>query len=311
MMGLRGLRADICKFRTRLSNVEARAPNGGNREILSWIQFSSTLPCMIWFDGQLTSRAQIEATSAGALLGWGVFTTLAIRGGAPVLWAHHAARLTRDAKAARVELPFGAEQLRAGLMELLAAENLRDGFARVTGTRRGDGNWNEESGAHWSIIARGAVAAAGAPLRLEVSPFRVAARAALAGVKTTSYLPYLHAWNHARARGFDEALLLTERDWICEGARASVFWAKNGALYTPALNCGCLRGVGRAVVLENFDVRQGQYALAQLWQADEAFVVSGATGARAIGSIADGGQKREWSETGTLTRTIQNLWSRI
>ena len=90
----------------------------------------------------------------------------------------------------------------------------------------------------------------------------MAARAPLAGVKTSSYLPYFVAYDEARARGFDEALLLTEDDWVCESARASVFWASEGALYTPSLACGCLRGVGRAVVLDNFEVRQGRWPLA-------------------------------------------------
>ena len=230
--------------------------------------------------------------------------------GAPVFWRHHAARLARDARAARVELPFDAEQLHAGLMRLVQTENIRDGMARITGTKRGDGRWNCASGAHWSIAVQGAVAASSAPLRLEVSPFRVAARAPLAGVKTTSYLPYFHAWEQARARGFDEALLLTERDWICEGARASIFWAENGALYTPSLDCGCLRGVGRAVVLENFAVQQGNYPLSALWQADEAFAVSGAVGVRPIGSIVGENRARKWEETGVLTREIQTLFRR-
>ena len=260
---------------------------------------------MIWFDGQLAQSASMDATNAGATLGWGVFTTLAIRDGAPVFWPQHAARLERDAAAARVEIAFSPAQLRDGLDELLNQLQLRDGLARVTGTRRGDGRWNAHSGAHWSIIAHSAPARAATALRLEVSPFRVAARAPLAGVKTTSYLPYFIAWDDARARGFDEALLLTENNWICEGARASIFWAKNGALHTPSLRCGCLRGVGRAMVIENFAVRQGEWPLQSLWQADECFVVSGATGVRAVGSLMGEGQTRNFGAIGPLASAIQ------
>ena len=261
---------------------------------------------MIWFDGQLVSQAQTDATGAGILTGWGVFTTIAIRDGAPVWWEYHAARLGRDAAAARVEFAFNAAQLRAGLDELTAQTAVRDGLVRVTGTRRGDGRWNARSGAHWSIIAQTAPAIADAPpLQLEVSPFRVAARAPLAGVKTTSYLPYLVAWQDARARDFDEALLLTENGWVCESARASIFWAKNGALYTPSLHCGCLRGVGREIVMERFAVQSGEFSLRNLWQCDECFVVSGASGARAIGSLSSDGQTRNFGAPGPLTGTIQ------
>ena len=214
---------------------------------------------MIWFNGQLTGGGRLDATAAGALLGWGVFSTLAIRGGSPIFWARHAARLERDAGVARVDLTFGAAQLRAGVDELVGALGIGEGLARITGTRRGDGRWNLESGADWSIVAQVApsTAASDEPLRLMVSPSRVAANAPLAGVKTTSYLPYLWAWQNARDAGFDEALLLTEGGLVCEAARASVFWLDAGKWRTPALDCGCLRGVGREVVLEISGAREG------------------------------------------------------
>ena len=259
---------------------------------------------MIWFNGQLTSRASTGAASAGALLGWGVFTTLAIRAGQPVFWARHCARLARDAAAARVQLPFNSTQLRAGLDELLAARPIAEGLARITGTARGDGRWNLESGADWSILIQSAPAPQSRPLRLQVAPFRVAAAAPLAGVKTTSYLPYLHAFEGARAAGFDEALLLTESGLVCEGARASIFWLAQEKWRTPALSCGGLRGVGREVVLEISGAQQGQWELESLLQADEAFAVSGAAGVRAIGTIWHQSTHRIWHAPGPQTQRI-------
>ena len=266
---------------------------------------------MIWFNGHLSSSAQIDASSAGHLLGWGVFTTLAIRGGAPIFWEKHAARLQRDAQAARVEWPFEAAHLRAGLGELLDALQIGDGLARVTGTARGDGRWNDDAGADWSILAHSAPPHSSAPLRLQVSPFRVSARAPLAGVKATSYLPYLWAWQSARDNGYDEALLLTESGWICESARASIFWAKDGTLWTPSLSCGALRGVGREVVLEGWGARETHSELDALWRADEAFLVSGAAGARAVGSISEGNLARQWAAPGPFTRAVQEAWFKV
>ncbi len=263
---------------------------------------------MIWFNGQLTAMAQLDATNAGASVGWGVFTTIAIRDGQPKFWEQHAARLERDAVAARVEWPFDAGHLRAGLDELVARLELKNGLARVTGTKRGDGRWNAQSSADWSIVAQTAPAPALTPARLEVSPFRVAANAPLAGVKTTSYLPYLFAWDAARTRGFDEALLLTESELVCETARASIFWAKRGVLYTPSLASGCLRGVGRAIVIERFTVCEGQWQMPNLWEADEAFIVSGAAGVRSIGSISDEKSARDFGEIGALTKGVAQVF---
>ena len=259
---------------------------------------------MIWFNGQLTAAAQLDATNAGAMLGWGIFTTIAIRDGQPKFWEQHAARVERDAVAAGVELPFDAGQLRAGLSELVARLEMKNGLARITGTRRGDGRWNAQFGADWSIVAQTAPAPVTTPAQLEVSPFRVAANAPLAGVKTTSYLPYFFAWEQARARGFDEALLLTESELVCETARASIFWAKDSVIYTPNSASGCLRGVGRAIVIEQFGVREAQWRLQNLWEADEAFIVSGASGVRAIGSLTEGKNTRDFGDIGALAKTV-------
>ena len=266
---------------------------------------------MIWFNGQLTSAAQLDVTNAGASLGWGVFTTIAIRDGQPKFWEHHAARLKCDAVAARVELPFDAAQLRTGLDDLVARIELKNGLARITGTKRGDGRWNTQTGADWNIIAQTARAPLITPARLEVSPFRVTANAPLAGVKTTSYLPYLFAWEEARGRGFDEALLLTESELVCETARASVFWATNGVLYTPNLASGCLRGVGRAIIIEKFAAREGEWRLQKLWEADEAFIVSGAAGVRSIGSITAGKTTRAFGEMGAMTKAFAHEFSAL
>ena len=156
--GLKSQNAKAAEFRRKRRDiklgvgveVELAAPR--QRQFLV-AGTSACLP-MIWFNGQLQFGAEMSATGAGALLGWGVFTTLAIRAGAPVFWARHCARLERDAQAARVELPYDGAQLRAGLDELLSALNLADGLARITGTRRGDGRWNGHSGADWSVVAQ-------------------------------------------------------------------------------------------------------------------------------------------------------------
>lgn len=47
----------------------------------------------------------------------------------------------------------------------------------------------------------------------------------------------------------DEVLFVNERDEVCEGARANVFLAREGALLTPPLSSGLLAGTLRAHLL--------------------------------------------------------------
>ena len=57
------------------------------------------------------------------------------------------------------------------------------------------------------------------------------------------------AYDHARATlrpGVDEAVLLNERDEVCDGTITTVFFDRGQGMRTPPLTCGLLPGVLRA-----------------------------------------------------------------
>jgi D-alanine transaminase len=63
--------------------------------------------------------------------------------------------------------------------------------------------------------------------------------------KTTSRLAYHLAREEARAARADEALLVTERGRVLEGAASNVFAVIDGGLVTPPLSSGILPGITR------------------------------------------------------------------
>ena len=245
----------------------------------------------MWLNGELAAAGKTEASGAGATLGWGVFTTLGIRAGQPRFLARHVARLERDARLADVSWELNFNRVAAALDQVLRANNVRNGLARLTLTRRGDGRWNAGEGADFSVMAlESDVSKTG--LRVQLSPFRIEARRALCGVKTTSYLPYLWAYREAQTRGFDEAILRDGDDFLSEGARASLFWWRDGAIFTPSLETGCLAGIGRDLGLEwalqsGLEVRQGRFEAREAEGANEIWLVSAANGPRPIASWHD------------------------
>lgn len=249
---------------------------------------------MMWLNGKLRETDEAEAilaSGAGMTLGWGVFTTLGVRAGEPRFLRRHLVRLERDAREAAVPFDLDSEVVERGLRRVLDANRVRNGLARLTLSRRGDGRWNTRSGADFSILAL-ETPLSGAGLRVGLSPYCMDARRPLPGVKTTSYLPYLWAWQEARARGFDEAILRNERDWLSEGARATLFWMSEGALHTPGLETGCLAGIGRDLALGwaseiGLEARQGGFEAAQAERASEIWLVSVAAGPRSVSSWHD------------------------
>jgi len=242
---------------------------------------------MIWLNGELLDEALVEASSAGALLGWGVFTTIGMWNTKPFALDLHLERLRHDAAKAQIEYSIADETLAQAVQQVIKSNDIVRGLARITVTQRGDGRWNNSGGSDVSIVALLPSSTRLNDLRVALSPFRLHSQRATSGLKTTSYLDYQMAWMEAQSRGFDEVILLNERDEICEGARSNIFWVRGQTLCTPHLSSGCLPGIARALLLkwaheENIETREDRFSLTDLLAADELFFSSAAVGLRPV-----------------------------
>lgn len=232
------------------------------------------------------ARARLPAAGGAAAYGHGVFTTLAVYRGRPFLWDEHWTRLFNHARRASVACPFEEAEAAAALAKLIEANGVSEGRARLTLLARGSrGAWRagEEEGTDLLIWTGDGPRRDGDTLALTVSPFRVNTCSPLAGLKTVNYLEHVLAWEEARARDFDEAVVLNERGEVASAAMANLFWVKHGTVHTPALATGALAGTTRARVMELAEelavpVVEGVYTLHELADAEEIFLTSAGLG---------------------------------
>jgi branched-subunit amino acid aminotransferase/4-amino-4-deoxychorismate lyase len=238
----------------------------------------------------LATDARIAPVSAAMLYGRGVFTTLAVYDGRPFQWPQHWQRLLDHSSRTGVDASEFEEQgVCAALCELVAANHVSDGRARITLLRRSltDGPWKiseDESTAgsrvtDLAIMTGDAHALAVDSLALTVSPYRVNSHSPLAGVKSVNYLDHILALEEARGRGFDEAVRLNERGEIVSATMANIFWVTGGKLHTPALQTGALAGTTRASIIAlahelSIPSLEGVYELSDLGDAHEIFLTS-------------------------------------
>jgi len=236
--------------------------------------------------------ARLPAVTAAAMYGRGVYTTIAIHRGRPFLWDAHWTRLLAHAERAGVECDFGDNETALTLARLIEANKVEQGRARVQlHARAVRGRWrfgDDDDGRATDILMMTADALHHEDsLALSVSPFRVNTFSPLVGVKTVSHLERLLAWEEARSRDFDEAVILNERGEIACATAANIFYVKHGAAHTPALQTGAVAGVTRARVLELAEdlavpVVEGAYSLHDLGDADEIFLTSSALGVEPV-----------------------------
>ena len=226
-------------------------------------------------------EARLSPGQAGLMNGWGLFTTMRIFHGEAFAYERHWRRLEKDA--ARIRLPFAFDpaEVRRHLGELLAANQVVEGTARVYMFYNRVGFWrSEESLPEVDLI----LCTAGLPsysgeARLGVAEHGRHAASPLAGVKTTSWLNNVWHLAEAQKAGWTEVILLNERGEVAECTSANIFCVKGGKVLTPPLSSGCLEGVTRSVLLEiapraGVTIAEQTLFPEDLYSAEEVFITS-------------------------------------
>lgn len=235
------------------------------------------------------TKARGEILTAATLYGRGVFTTLAVYNGHPFEWPAHWQRLMEHAARARVDTShLDEEKTLSSLHKLIALNEVGDGRARVTllaGAERG--LWEIKSAGEIKtnlLMMTGDSRPSGHEgLALTVSPFRLNTLSPLTGLKSVNYLEHLISWEEARARDFDEAVVLNERGEVASATLSNIFWVTDGTIHTPALSTGALSGTTRARIISlahelSIPTIEGVYELSHLGDADEIFLTSAGLG---------------------------------
>lgn len=227
------------------------------------------------------TEAAVAPTIAGLLYGWGLFTTLRIYDGRAFAFDYHWERLLRHSEKARVPVPLDVEGARRALNDLIAANSVEQGRARITALKGEAGSWRGASARESDLlIFTSAEAFRPSPnLALTLSPYRLLSGGPLANVKRTAMIENLLAFEEARARGFDEAVMFNERGEIVSATTANIFWVQGDEVFTPSLATGCIAGVTRRLVHEiatkySLHVVEGSFTTQRLLEAREIFLTS-------------------------------------
>ena len=258
-------------------------------------------------DGEVVpeSEATVSVRDRGFMYGDGVFETLRVYGGDPFEWASHRERLGRAAERLGLGDAIPAD-LRERVEETLEANDLAEAYLKVSvtrgaqpGTLTPDPDVDPTVVVYVSELPRGGVdgdSVWDGPATVQTVRARRAPDSALpADGKTHNYLPSILARLELQRSATDEfaadeALVRTTDDALACGAASNVFFVDGGTLKTPTTDLPILPGVTRSVVLglaasEDFPVEQGRYGVADLRDADEAFLTNSTWELRPVGRV--------------------------
>jgi len=258
-------------------------------------------------------QVRLSPGQAGLLNGWGLFTTIRIVEGIPFAFERHWKRLVRDAERTHCPFPFEEETVRAQLSEVLRANNVREGCARIYAIYNQVGFWrSDEKFPKVDLLLYSAgLPNYREPARLGLREHGRHAASPLAGVKVTSWLNNVWSLHEAQQAGFDEVVLLNERGEVAECTAANIFCVRDGRVATPPLSAGCLEGITRGVLLEigasaGVPVEEHRLRPVDLFAADEVFISS--TNRSMLGVSEINGHKLAGGP-GPITKKLEKIFA--
>lgn len=249
-----------------------------------------------WLDGEVPSRATDLAADRGIILGDGLYETLRLREGRPVLFRAHLERLEDTARALEFPLP---DRFRRRVVEAIDALHPRldrpaMAWLRITVTR--------------GVAPPGVAPPADPDPTLLVRMVAVEPRPAspqrawivdrprtdpedpLAGRKTTSCMRFVLASQEARRNGADIAILKTLEGDLAEADTASLFAVLDGVVVTPPLSRGILPSTTREWILGRLrradrPAQERRLEPGDLEGASEVFLSSSVAGIRRLAAL--------------------------
>jgi branched-chain amino acid aminotransferase len=261
---------------------------------------------------------QVEKTrwspgQAGLICGWGLFTTVRIARGEAFAYERHWRRLEKDSAIIRLPLAYTGAKVRVHLQEVIRANKVQEGCARIYLVWNTVGSWkSDEKMPEVDLV----ITTADLPqypelVRLSVREHGRHAASPLAGVKTISWLDSVWAAAEARSDGYDEVVLLNERGEVSECTAANIFVLKGDKVVTPPLSSGCLEGVTRGVLMEiasdaGTNVVEQTLRLEDLYAADEVFITS--TNRNVIGVREIAGHEVAGGNAGPVTKKLDEAF---
>jgi branched-chain amino acid aminotransferase len=150
-------------------------------------------------------------------------------------------------------------------------------------------------------------------VRIKISSWRRNSQNALpaAAKADGQYINSVLAKVESLKAGYDEAIMLNEAGFVTDGSGENVFIVRDGVLFTPPTQAGCLDGITRGTVItlareREYVVREENLVRTDLYNADECFFTGTAAELTPIREVDD--RQVGAGHRGAVTKELQDAF---
>ena len=278
---------------------------------------------LIWMNGEFIAweDAKVHVLTHGLHYGTGVFEGVRCYdtelGPAVFRNAEHVERLRKSAELFYMPLPYSDEELRAATRELVARNGLSSCYIRPI-VYRGYGTMGlnpvdapvDVTIACWEWGTYLGEEGMRHGVRAKVSSWeRIGPRSLIPHAKASGqYLNNVLAKIESIKSGYEEAILLDEHGYVCEGTGENIYIVRDGVIATPGQSNSILDGITRRSVMQiaqdlGYTVVERDVARAEMYLADEVFMSGTAAELVPVREVDD--HPVGTGEPGEITRVLQ------
>ena len=281
---------------------------------------------LIWLNGEFVAweDAKVHVLTHAMHYGTGVFEGIRAyetpRGTAIFRHTDHIDRLFKSAELYYMPIPYTREELRSATHELITRNGLKSCYVRPL-VYRGYGQMGlypldapvDVTIAVWSWGAYLGDEGKRTGIRAKVSSWRrIGPDSLIPHAKACGqYLNSVLAKIESHKAGYEEAILLDTRGFVCEGSGENLFVVSGGRIHTPPQTASILDGINRKSAIQiardlGYEVVERDIARAELYLADEVFVTGTAAELVPVREIDD--HAIGTGEPGEITRVVQRAF---
>jgi branched-chain amino acid aminotransferase len=278
----------------------------------------------IYIDGKFLPKdeAKISVFDHGLLYGDGVFEGIRTYDGLIFKLKEHIDRLYQSAHTIMLDIPMSKNEMVEAIKKTLRDNKLKDAYIRLLITR-GVG----DLGLDPRKCPKATIVIITDKIKLYPSEFykkgmeivtiptqRTIHEAVNPQIKSLNYLNNILAKVEAINAGVDEAVMLNSEGYVAECTGDNIFIVKKGALLTPPIHIGVLRGITRGAVIDiahmkEIPVYEEILTRYDLFNADECFLTG--TAAEIIPVVKIDGRTIANGKPGKMTLSLTSEFHKI
>jgi branched-chain amino acid aminotransferase len=281
---------------------------------------------LIWMNGEFVAweDAKVHVLTHGLHYGTGVFEGIRCYDTeiGPAVFRHkdHIDRLYKSAELYYMPIPYTPEQIRQATLELIGKNGMRSCYIRPI-VYRGYGTMGlfpldapvDVTIAVWEWGAYLGDEGTRNGIRAKVSSWRRISNDSLIPHAKASgqYLNSILAKIESHKAGYEEAILLDDHGFVCEGSGENIYAVRDGVIITPPQTAGILDGINRKAVIQiardlGFEVVERDIARAELYLAEEVFLTGTAAELVPVREVDD--HAVGTGKPGEITKAVQTAF---